>query len=101
MVRPITNRRGYTLLEVLIVVLILSSMAVVSLSKNVFVEVEHYEFMNEYLKGQIEAMVNREYVHLDNGIYFNENGHVNMANTYCFDRHKVISHLGNGYLSYE
>ena len=63
---------------------------------------EHLFFMNIFLKGQCQALTRREEVTLDGyPVFFWKSGRVDQARTLEFGRHKVIIHLGTGYLTYE
>ena len=97
------NNKGNTLIDMLVVTLIVMACMCLTLRKAISIDSSHYDFMNEYLTAQVSALKNRENTILeaDNSIYFNEAGHVNRAGTYYFDNHKVITHIGNGYLTYE
>ena len=97
------NKKGNTLIDMLVVTLIVMACMCLTLRKAISIDSSHYDFMNEYLMTQVSALRNRENIILevDNSIYFNEAGHVNRAGTYYFDNHKVITHIGNGYLTYE
>lgn len=97
------NNKGNTLIDMLVVTLIVMGCMCLTLRKAISVDSSSYDFMNEYLLAQVSALRNRESVILesDNSIYFNEAGHISRANTYYFNNHKVVSHIGNGYLTYE
>lgn len=99
----IRNNKGNTIVDMLVITLIVMACMCLTLRRNININCDHYDFMNEYLLAQVNALRNRENVLLDydSSIYFNESGHVNRAGTYYFDNHKVISHIGNGYLTYE
>lgn len=99
----IKNNKGNTIVDMLVITLIVMACMCLTLRKNVSIQSDYYDFMNEYLLTQVSALRNRENLILecDNSIYFNETGHINKAGTYYFDNHKVISHIGNGYLTYE
>ena len=96
-----TNRKGFTLLEVLISLFIISSFLVLCLRNYSDINLEHYYFMNDYLSQQSEAMVKKKKKYLDYGISINEMGHPNVSKTINIGRHNIIIHLGNGYITYE
>lgn len=99
----IKNNKGNTIVDMLVITLIVMACMCLTLRKNISIQSDYYDFMNDYLLTQASALRNRENLILesDNSIYFNEAGHINKAGTYYFDNHKVISHIGNGYLTYE
>lgn len=91
------------MMDALILILITLACMCLTLRKTVNIESEHYDFLNEYLLSQSKAMRYRENVTLnkENSVYFNESGHVNKGASFMFGKHKVIIHLGNGYITYE
>lgn len=97
------NNRGNTLLSMILTLMIMASMMTLTLKNNVEVDTSHLRFINNYISTKCDALINKTRIELeeDNSIYFNENGHVNMGQTLNIGKHKVIVHLGNGYLSYE
>lgn len=97
----LVNKKGYALLETLITLLIITIMLSFSLNKVTNLEVDHFYFMNDYCLKQSEALLNHQYTNIDNGISFNEMGHVNAGKTINIDNHKIVIHLGNGYFVYE
>ena len=102
-VKAIMNNKGNTLMEMLIIMLIILSCMCLALKKNISIESDHYNFLNEYLLTQSLAIKKRESIILNSNseVSFNENGHVNKGGTYYFYRNKAIVHLGNGYITYE
>ena len=96
------TNKGFTLLEMLLVVMMLSSLALLTLNNFKDLNNDHLLFMNEYLKTQNEALTRKEEMSLSKyGIFFYKSGRVNQARTISINNHKVIIHLGNGYLTYE
>lgn len=96
------TNKGFTLLEMLLVVMILSSLALLTLNNFKDLNNDHLLFMNEYLKTQDEALTRKEELSLqEHGIFFYKSGRVNQARTININNHKIIIHLGNGYLTYE
>ena len=57
--------------------------------------------MNRYLSVQSEAISEKQNRPLEKGVLFYSMGVVNQARTIDFGKHKVIIHLGNGYVTYE
>lgn len=91
------DKKGFTLLEMLISLLIISIMLLIGISSNKNVDLDHYYFMNDYLYNQSKALLERENISYKKGIYFNSMGHVNQAKTLEISNHEIIIHLGNGY----
>lgn len=94
------TKKGFSMLEMLVCMIILSSLLLLSLNNTNYLNVDHYTFLNNYLYGQSCAILNSENVDVDKGIYFNSMGHVNQARTISFSNHSIIIHLGNGYATY-
>ena len=94
-------RKGYTFLEVLLCLCIISTMLLVSLRMSGKLHLEHYYYLNDYVLKQSEAILNRETVSYEKGVRFNSMGHVNQGRTIDFHHHQVIVHLGNGYATLE
>jgi len=95
------KHKGYTLLELLIVLMIISSLSLLSISKYSDLNLDYLYFINDYLNNQANALCSNQTVSYKRGISFNSKGHVNMARTINFARHDVVIHLGSGYLTYE
>ena len=102
MARPITVKRGFSLLSVLLTIALISSLTILVFNTYSEISIEHLLFMNEYLKKQEEALTQRRETRVEGyPVSFYKSGRVNQARTLDFDRHKVIIHLGTGYLTYE
>ena len=95
----LTNK-GFTILDLLISLFIISLLTLLSLNHHSTLYLEHYYFLNEYLLIQSEVIMHKHADSYKNGITFNNMGHVNLARTIMFDNHEVIIHLGNGYATY-
>ena len=96
------TNKGFTLLETLLTVLIVTSLTLVTLSRVNNLDLEWIVFSNEYLSLQADSLINKKTNYLDNyDVHFNENGRVNRAQTIEFRNKKLVIHLGNGYISYE
>lgn len=81
---------------------LISSLTVLVLNHFNDVDVEHLDFMNGYLDMQREALTQRKEIAMPGyPISFYKSGRVNQARTVEFEKHKVIVHLGTGYLTYE
>lgn len=100
------NKKAFTLIDMLLTMIIISSLLVLSLQKEVVVNSDWINFSNDFLKTKTDSIINKKENELDS-LYgysymsFNSNGHINQANTIGFNNKKVIIHLGNGYLTYE
>ena len=96
------NNRGYTLLSILLVLMMLSSFVVLTLNNFKDFDDSHLVFINNYLSNQTTCLTNRsENIIEGSNNHFNKNGHVAKAETIEIGNHKVIIHLGNGYITYE
>lgn len=93
--------KGYTMLQMLISLCIITSLSLLYLNFNHTLELKHLQFMNDYLLLQSLSMKDKQDVIFEKGIRFNSMGHVNQGRSISFNRHDVIVHLGNGYLTYE
>ena len=89
------------MIEMLAGLLILAAATLLAVHRYSSADLEHYYFMHRYLLLQSECLKNRESQYFEEGISFNSMGHVNQGRTVSIGKHKVIVHLGNGYLSYE
>jgi len=102
-------KKGYTLLELLIVMIVLSGLFLIALNRDITLNLDQYYLASDILVKESEAILNHEKQEIDdyykqylrNDLYVNENGHINKAQTIDFDNHKIIVHIGNGYLTYE
>ena len=95
-----SSTKGYSLLELLVCLFIISIMSYLTLRIKDISSFEHYDFLNDYLIRQSETIMNKTSDSYIYGISFNEMGHVNQGRTISFDNHEVIIHLGNGYATY-
>lgn len=94
--------KGFTLLEMLLTLMIVTSMFVITLNRISDVDTSWAYFSNEYLYQQVDSLVNKKSNHLSNyPISFNKQGKVNQARTITFNGKNVVIHLGTGYLTYE
>ena len=93
--------KGFTLLEILLTIIIISAISLLGLTKYKPYDKKIYSYMSDYLIRQAEALSKREEVLFDSGIYFNSMGHVNQGRSIRIDGNKMIIHLGNGYVTYE
>ena len=103
---PSMTKKGFTLLETLLSLIIISGFFVLTLKREVNVNLDYINFSNDYLTKQADSLVNKSENELDSiygnyYVHFNECGRVNMAQTINFDNKNVVIHLGNGYLTYE
>ncbi len=96
------NNKGFSLLEMLLTMMLISSLSLLALKNYSFIDLSHLDFLNDYLISQNEALTNRQTIALNNhDIYFYPSGRVNRANTIKINNHKIIIHLGNGHIAYE
>ena len=102
----VTN--GYVLVEMLLVMMLTSVMTVLYLPRSRDINCDDYIFINDYFKKLSISMISNEKTYPDDSrienkypIYFSNNGNINQAQTIKGNRHQIILHLGNGYLTYE
>lgn len=99
-------KKGFSLLEVLLTLVIISSLLVVSISTFSKPNLDYLSFINEYLSTQTNSIVNKNTNELKNDytrehIYFNANGNVNGGRSIEISNRNIVIHLGNGYITYE
>jgi len=102
-------KKGYTLLELLIVLVVLAGLFLLTLNREITLNLDQFYLASDILVKESQAILDHErkeiddYYHqyLNGDLYVNENGHINRAQTINFDNHKIIVHIGNGYLTYE
>ncbi len=105
------NRQGYSLLELLAVLSVVSVLGMLMLPQLSAPFLEPYHFAYAFIDAQSLAMLeNRqinlnfssENLYLNSGIHFNAKGHVNQAQTVTFYKegrwHEWIVELGGGRL---
>jgi len=97
MVIVFLTNKGYTLIEMLLVIIVISLFALTGIYINKDYSYDYYDYLNEYLLKQSEAMLDREDKSMEYGISFNSMGHINQARTIKFDNRDLVIHLGNGY----
>jgi len=95
------DNKGFTLLESIICIFILSIFCIFSLNTYREVNLDYTYFVGDYLLKQSESYLNKERINLDYGLSFNEMSHINKAMTIDFNLHDVIVHLGSGYITCE
>lgn len=91
------SKKGFSMLEMLACICIISAFMLVSISNTNNLNLDHYYFLNDYLCSQSEAILNKEDVAVGYGLYFNNMGHISQAKTIDFLNHQVVIHLGTGY----
>ena len=92
-------KEGYTLSELLLCLMMLSSAMVLLLSSVPVIEREDIDLLTEYVKKQSLALAKQETIYLQapyQDIHFNGRGNVNQGRTLLFTNHQVIIYLGNG-----
>ena len=99
---------GYVLVEMLLIMMLTSVMTVLYLPKSGDINCDDYIFINDYLNKLGMSIISNEKTYPDDSrvdnkypIYFSGNGNINQAQTIKGNRHQIILHLGNGYLTYE
>lgn len=93
------TNKGFSMMEMLLCMIAMSALMVLSLSSIKELDLDHYYFLNNYLKRQSEAIRYTKNVSIGKGIEFNGMGHVNQAKTIDYSNHSIIIHLGNGYVT--
>ena len=101
-----SKSKGFTLLELLVVSLFLSSFVLMALPFETKIEDDYHLFLNNYLLTKKDALINQEELILecDNAPYeliFSKNGNIKQAQTISFKRHKVVIRVGYGSIYYE
>ena len=92
-----STEKGFTLLEMLVCILMLSAVGLLSLSFRSKLSLDHYRFLNEAMLKQSEAIRERRTVTYEQGISYNSMGRINMARTVHFERKKITFNLSSGY----
>ena len=101
MVIVYTTNKGFTMLQMLISLCLITSLSLLYLNINYTLNFDHYYFMNDYLFVQSKSILSKQEHSYEKGIRFNSMGHINQGRTIDINKHKVIVHLGNGYVTYE
>ena len=86
------NRQGFTLLEILIVMFITTFVVLFALPKLHLIEDSYFNPTH----AQLKAMATKERVVVMDGLWFNENGNINEAQTVFIGKIKCIFQLGMG-----
>lgn len=96
------TKKGYILLESIISLIILSCMMLFTINNYKQIDLSHLDFINYFLDKKVDSYINKRRNDVDNyNIYFNEKGNINIGQSIRINNHKIIIHLGNGYLTYE
>ena len=93
--------KGFSLVEMLVSLLLISVMMMFTIRKSGNMDLEHYYYLNDYLYQQSLALSKKRNISYQKGVSFNSMGHVNIGRTVHFKKHDVIVHLGNGYATLE
>lgn len=93
-----STEKGFSLLEMLICMMMISSLSLVSLRLNRIRNNDHFYFLNDCMLEQSKAMRDRREHAFRDGIRFNSMGHINMARTIRFHEKKITLNLGSGYV---
>lgn len=96
------SNKGFTLVEMCIVMLSLSTLALICLPAHEFSQGEWYLFPSKYWKKQSDSILNGEdnQIESEDGhiIYFNQKGNVRQAKTLQIGNRKLVVELGGGRL---
>lgn len=97
------STKGFTLLEMLIVISIISMIIIVTFTNKINIDKDYYAFASHYLFMQSEALRKNEKIFFnDKNISFNANGNVNKAQTIHFENNKdIVVELGGGRLVFK
>ena len=98
MVTVLFNRKGFSLLEMLIGIMMIASLSLVYLNYRKQINLDHYYFLNDYLLVQSEAIREKRDLSFEKGIRFNSMGHIDLARTIEFPKKRITLNLGNGYV---
>ena len=91
--------KGYTLIELCIVISIISLFMAFHLNQMNEIDTEYYEFYDQYHFKQSQAIASSNRIESDIYNYaFNEHGNVNHADTYHFKNGDIVVELGSGTL---
>ena len=99
--------KGYLMVELLFVMMIMLSMSALYLPRYFNVDYDDYCFGNNYSLAKSQALLEHKNIevpynaNLQFPIYFSSEGNVNKAQTIQGCNHLMVIHLGNGYLTYE
>lgn len=96
------SNKGFTLVEMCIVILSLSTLALICLPAHEFSQGEWYLFPSMYWNIQSQSILNSEerQIEVEDGyiVYFNEKGNVKQAKTLTIGERKIVVELGGGRL---
>lgn len=95
------TKKGFSMLEILLTLCIVGSLLLVSLSYTNKLNLDHLSFMDSYERNKCDSLLFHRSNVINKGVSFNSDGNVNKAKTIEFNNHKIIIHLGNGYITYE
>lgn len=94
-------KKGYSLVEMLVTLSIISIFTLLVLYNAHFLDLSHLFYINDYLYTQSESLTNRGSNSYKDGIRFNSMGRVNSAKTIKIGNHEIIIHLGTGYVTFK
>lgn len=97
---------GFTLTNMLVTLLIVSSMFVLSINKISIPSLEYQYFVSDYLYNQAYALANYQRVDFYNDyseyeIHFNEKGSVNQGQSFNVGNRLIVIRPSTGYIRYE
>ena len=94
------------MLEVIVSMMIVSSLFLFSITKVVLPSYEYQYFISDYLLCQAQALKNYERVDFENKyseyeIHFNNKGSVNQGQSFNIDGKRIVIRPSTGYIRYE
>lgn len=100
------NKNGFTLMQMVVTLMIVSSMFVLSISKISIPSQEYHYFISDYLYNQAYALSNYERVNFKNDysnieISFNERGSVNQGQSFNVENRLIVIRPATGNIRYE
>lgn len=100
------NKNGFTLLEMLLTLMIISSLFVLSINSISLSSQNYHYFISDYLYNQALALSSYERVDFNNNysnkeIHFNEKGSVNQGQSFNIDNKLIVIRPAIGNIRYE
>lgn len=94
-------KKGFSMLEMVLTIFIISIATTLVLNKAHHFDMSHIYYLNDYLYTQSKSLLERKTNGYKEGVWFNSMGRVNSAKTITIGKHKIIIHLGTGYITYD
>lgn len=100
------NKNGFTLIQMVLSLMIVSTLFVLSISNFSMPSQEYHYFISDYLYNQAYALSNYERVNYKNDysnveINFNERGSVNQGQSFNIDNRLIVIRPSTGNIRYE